>query len=406
MKKLLLTAVTAFTILFAQAQIQCQANFSYTQSGAATVFTDLSTISWPTNYFVTWEWDFGDGTISTQQNPVHTYANNGIYTPCLTVLYFDTVNINSCSSFSCDTLFIGNGSSASWDCNPVTGCYDPGNGNGQYTSFSVCDTMCGNIVTPSWDCNPTTGCYDPATGLGQYISFASCDTMCGAPTPSWDCPINMPGGCYDPGNGTGQYPSLAACQSICGTPTPSWDCNPVTGCYDPGTGLGQYTSLSACQTACSSVSSSPCDSLTIISTGGSMQTLLQISLNSSALPAYIDYWVTNSNDGTLLGEDSLATSHNVYNLNPVSTQPYDTINTCLTYSINTPNSMTCCVTWIWNGSFWANMVSVTSVGEIISDNKKLIKIVDVLGRETFPKNNEILFYIYEDGTIDKKYIKE
>ena len=440
MKKLLLTAVTAFTILFAQAQ--CQANFSFTQNGPTTVFTDMSTINagWSTNSTVTWEWDFGDGTISTQQNPVHSYANNGIYTPCLTVLYFDSVIINTCVSVSCDSLFIGNSlpaswdcnpvtgcydpgngngqyssatacliacmsSTPSWDCNPVTGCYDPGNGNGQYTLFSVCDTMCGINVTPSWDCNPTTGCYDPGTGSGQYSSFSSCDTMCGnIVTPSWDCNPNMLG-CSDPGTGLGQYTSLSACQTACSV-TASWECDQVNGCYDPGTGIGQYSSLSACQSVCSSVSTSPCDSLTIISTGGSMQTLLQISLNSSALPAYIDYWVTTSNDGTLLGEDSLATSHNVYNLNPVSTLPYDTINTCLFYTMNTPSVMTCCVTWIWNGSFWANMGSVTSVGEINLDNNKLIKIVDVLGRETFPKNNEILFYIYEDGTIDKRYIIE
>jgi len=330
MKKLLLTVVTACTILFAQAQ--CQANFSFTQNGPTNVFTDMSTINtgWSTNYTVSWEWDFGDGTISTQQNPVHTYANNGIYSPCLTVLYFDSVIINSCISVSCDSLFIGNSLPASWDCNPVNGCFDPGTGSGQYTSLSACQTAC--------------------------------------------------------------------------SVTASWECDQVNGCYDPGTGIGQYSSLLACQSVCSSVSTSPCDSLTITSTGGSMQTQLLVSLNSSGLPAYIDYWVTTSNDGTLLGEDSLATSHNVYNFNPISTLPYDTINTCLSYTMNTPSVITCCVTWIWNGSFWAKMGSVTSVGEINFDNKKLIKIVDVLGRETFPKNNEILFYIYEDGTIDKRYI--
>jgi len=330
MKKLLLTVVTACTILFAQAQ--CQANFSFTQNGPTNVFTDMSTINtgWSTNYTVTWEWDFGDGTISTQQNPVHTYANNGIYSPCLTVLYFDSVIINTCISVSCDSLFIGNSLPTSWDCNPVNGCFDPGTGSGQYTSLSACQTAC--------------------------------------------------------------------------SVTASWECDQVNGCYDPGTGIGQYSSLLACQSVCSSVSTSPCDSLTITSTGGSMQTQLLVSLNSSGLPAYIDYWVTTSNDGTLLGEDSLATSHNVYNFNPISTLPYDTINTCLSYTMNTPSVITCCVTWIWNGSFWAKMGSVTSVGEINFDNKKLIKIVDVLGRETFPKNNEILFYIYEDGTIDKRYI--
>lgn len=327
--------MAALTILFAQAQ--CQANFSFAQNGPTTVFTDMSTINagWSTNYSVTWEWDFGDGTISTQQNPVHTYANNGIYSPCLTVFYFDSVIINYCISVSCDSLFIGNSLPASWDCNPVNGCFDPGTGSGQYTSLSACQSAC--TVTPSWDCNPN-----------------------------------------------------------------------MLGCFDPGTGTGQYTTLAACQAVCSSVSTSPCDSLTITSTGGSMQTQLLISLNSSGLPAYIDYWVTTSNDGTLLGEDSLATSHNVYNLNPISTLPYDTINTCLSYTMNTPSVMTCCVTWVWDAAsgMWAKMGGVTSVGEINSDNKKLIKIVDVLGRETCPKNNEILFYIYEDGTIDKRYIIE
>ncbi|MEA3447421.1 MAG: PKD domain-containing protein, partial [Bacteroidota bacterium] len=33
----------------------------------------------------TWEWDFGDGNTSTDQNPLHTYASNGTYTVSLTV---------------------------------------------------------------------------------------------------------------------------------------------------------------------------------------------------------------------------------------------------------------------------------------------------------------------------------
>jgi parallel beta-helix repeat protein len=34
---------------------------------------------------VSWNWDFGDGTTSTEQNPVHKYANAGYYTVTLTV---------------------------------------------------------------------------------------------------------------------------------------------------------------------------------------------------------------------------------------------------------------------------------------------------------------------------------
>jgi hypothetical protein len=39
-----------------------------------------------------WLWTFGDGSISTQQNPVHTYANGNAYTITL------TINGGSCTS--------------------------------------------------------------------------------------------------------------------------------------------------------------------------------------------------------------------------------------------------------------------------------------------------------------------
>ena len=128
MKKLLLTATLALTILIAQAQ-QCQADFSFMQNGPTTIFTDLSTVNsgWSTNYSVTWDWDLGDGNSSTQQNPIHTYANNGIYLSCLTVTYFDSTIINYCISSYCDSIIIGNSIPASWDCGPF-GCSDPGTG--------------------------------------------------------------------------------------------------------------------------------------------------------------------------------------------------------------------------------------------------------------------------------------
>ncbi|MDA9344879.1 hypothetical protein N9B89_01515 [Flavobacteriales bacterium] len=42
----------------------------------------------------------------------------------------------------------------------------------------------------------------------------------------------------------------------------------------------------------------------------------------------------------------------------------------------------------------------------ISNHKTLIKIVGILGRETNPKANTLLFYIYDDGTVQKKIILE
>jgi hypothetical protein len=41
-----------------------------------------------------------------------------------------------------------------------------------------------------------------------------------------------------------------------------------------------------------------------------------------------------------------------------------------------------------------------------NENRKLLKIIDVLGRETKPKTNTRLFYIYENGIVEKKIIIE
>ena len=54
------------------------AAFSYTGDPIVT-FTDL-TLNDPTS----WLWNFGDGTTSTLQNPVHTYYDESTYTVCLT----------------------------------------------------------------------------------------------------------------------------------------------------------------------------------------------------------------------------------------------------------------------------------------------------------------------------------
>jgi len=42
----------------------------------------------------------------------------------------------------------------------------------------------------------------------------------------------------------------------------------------------------------------------------------------------------------------------------------------------------------------------------MSSNRKLEKVVDILGRETKGTKNEPLFYIYDDGTVEKKVIIE
>ena len=47
-----------------------------------------------------------------------------------------------------------------------------------------------------------------------------------------------------------------------------------------------------------------------------------------------------------------------------------------------------------------------SVEDINSNTGTLTKITDVLGRESKEKSNVPLFYIYDDGTVERKIIVE
>ena len=49
---------------------------------------------------------------------------------------------------------------------------------------------------------------------------------------------------------------------------------------------------------------------------------------------------------------------------------------------------------------------VLAVDDFSLQKKELVKIVDILGRETTFKNNNILFYIYSDGSTERKYISK
>ena len=344
MKKLLLTASAALTILFAQAQTLCDPNMTYTtgsqyQLAIAIPVTGNSLPTMAPLYAVT----YGDGNMLAE---------------------------DSCFSGPCTHMVYN---------------YNP---NGTY--YDTLTTCISYILTDTAGYVDTLMCC-----FSQYWDGSSWAVSGGNPTPSWDCPTNTPGGCYDPGTGNGQYATLADCQAVCGTPTPSWDCDPVSGCYDPNNGLGQYTTLASCQSICQSQIVSPCDSIDIVGSQSqlTMEVMSGTNVNS---PLYI---VTTDFNGYIVGEDSLTWTHDAWPIMALT----DSIITCITY-VNGVDTLTCCVEFFWNGSFWAKMGSVTSIEEIGSFDKKLIKVVDMLGRETSINSNQTLFFIYEDGLIEKRYI--
>ena len=101
------------------------ANFNFSISNNQYTFTDQST-----NNPIAWEWDFGDGTSSSDQNPVHSFVCAGYYDVILTV-----TNADGCTDTYDDFVYVENGTG---DINAgftyfyqgaVTGFHDVSTGN-------------------------------------------------------------------------------------------------------------------------------------------------------------------------------------------------------------------------------------------------------------------------------------
>jgi hypothetical protein len=64
---------------------------------------------------------------------------------------------------------------------------------------------------------------------------------------------------------------------------------------------------------------------------------------------------------------------------------------------------------VWDGPItWTQPTSIR-ISDSNLEERELIKITDILGREVNPKKvigNTTLFYIYSDGTVEKKIIIE
>lgn len=102
------------TISVGGCQITCEATVSPT-SGTAPLNVNFSASSTATgcDSEVSYEWDFGDGTKSSEQNVSHTYANEGNYTYTLTAKSGNTACTKS------GTISVTSSASCSLSCNAV-----------------------------------------------------------------------------------------------------------------------------------------------------------------------------------------------------------------------------------------------------------------------------------------------
>ncbi len=95
----------------------CTANWS-SSFNPATNAIDFNDNSATNDSIIRWEWDFGDGSNSLQQNPNHNYTSTGSYYVCLTITTASGCSDTYCSNVyysgpqNCSAAFTGNISSS------------------------------------------------------------------------------------------------------------------------------------------------------------------------------------------------------------------------------------------------------------------------------------------------------
>ena len=91
---------------------------------------------------------------------------------------------------------------------------------------------------------------------------------------------------------------------------------------------------------------------------------------------------------------------------PPYTYSWNNGDTTQMINVNSNGTYLCAV-YDKNGCVYSVDFEVTNIPtNIMEENNenKIIKVINVLGQETFDRNKEVLFYIYENGKVEKKLI--
>ena len=123
-------------------------------------------------------------------------------------------------------------------------------------------------------------------------------------------------------------------------------------------------------------------------TGSYYDTLLNMNSCDSVVNTNLNTWENTSSYDTLSIAESIV-------WNGMS------LNVSGDYSVNLINLAGC------DSIVNLNLtVTTTGISDIADTKRKLIKITDVLGQETSYRKNTSLFYIYSDGTVERRIILE
>ena len=151
-----------------------------------------------------------------------------------------------------------------------------------------------------------------------------------------------------------------------------------------------------------------CDSIDIsITSQTSTDITLSSGLSVNAIPGIVNLdWTLYLSNGNVFAQDTAINP--TFNINPMN---LDSLPICLTALIDVNgNVWACnvCDTIVWNGNIWMlmSMAQPTAINELNASNRELLKVVDILGRNANGNKNEQLFYIYNDGTVEKRIVIE
>ena len=100
------------------------------------------------------------------------------------------------------------------------------------------------------------------------------------------------------------------------------------------------------------------------------------------------------------------TSLSVKNGNPTGLWYFSAINNPDLLCVEVDNVPFAQYSWtIDNTAVFSTNCGMSSISEIDS-KRRLIKILDVSGREVVRPTNQPVFYIYDDGTVEKRIVVE
>lgn len=109
MKKIL-TLLLAFLFCGFVAKAQnCQVSFltSLNSNNASTInFTGTSSVNSSSGVYISFSWNFGDGTQGFGMNQTHNYVQAGTYVACVDLVVIDSTNNTTCTDTYCDSVIV------------------------------------------------------------------------------------------------------------------------------------------------------------------------------------------------------------------------------------------------------------------------------------------------------------